>query len=110
MIPPTAETRWADSFWGYAWLSWYDNENENIKRIEITGEVSSIEEGFFLRYSSLEHINVAEENEYFKSIDGVLYTKDGSAVVAYPIGRAETEYIIPEQCVAIYSYAFAEFN
>lgn len=85
-----------------------DCENKNIKRIEITGEVNSIEEGYFLRYSSLEHINVAEENEYFKSIDGVLYTKDGSAVVAYPIGRAETEYIIPEQCVAIYSYAFAE--
>ena len=82
--------------------------NENIKRIEITNEVRSIEEGFFLKYNSLEYINVAEDNEYFKSIDGVLYTKDGSAVVAYPIGRAETEYIIPEQCVAIYSYAFAE--
>ena len=81
--------------------------NENIKRIEITNEVRSIEEGFFLKYNSLEYINVAEDNEYFKSIDGVLYTKDGSAVVAYPIGRAETEYIIPEQCVAIYSYAFA---
>lgn len=87
-----------------------DCENKNIKRIEITGEVNSIKEGFFLMYSSLEHISVAEENEYFKSIDGVLYTKDGSAVVAYPIGRAETEYIIPEQCVAIYSYAFAESN
>lgn len=87
-----------------------DSENENIKRIEITDEVKTIEEGFFLRYNSLEYINVAEENEYFKSINGVLYTKDGSAVVAYPIGRTETEYIIPEQCVAIYSYAFAESN
>ena len=87
-----------------------DSENGNVRRIKITSEVTSIEEGYFLKYSSLEHIDVAEENAYFKSIDGVLYTKDGSAVVAYPIGRAETEYIIPEQCVAIYSYAFAESN
>lgn len=87
-----------------------ERENDNIRRIKITGEVTSIEEGYFLKYSSLEHIDVAEENAYFRSIDGVLYTKDGSAVVAYPIGRAETEYRIPEQCVAIYSYAFAESN
>lgn len=38
-------------------------------------------------YSSLEHINVAEENEYFKSIDGVLYTKTDLLLLHTQLGE-----------------------
>ena len=35
MIPPTAETRWADSFLGgYVWLSWYRYDHTDKKEID----------------------------------------------------------------------------
>jgi len=37
--------------------------------------------------SSLEEINVCEDNPYFCSEDGVLYSKDKKAVVIYPLGK-----------------------
>lgn len=35
MIPPTAEMRWADSFWGYAWLRCTDKNMNLMTRILI---------------------------------------------------------------------------
>ena len=38
----------------------------------------------FYRCSSIERFNVAEDNEYYTSVDGAIYTKDMSMLVAYP--------------------------
>ena len=43
---------------------------------------------------SLKNINVSEENHNFKSIDGVAYSKDGSTLIAYPLGKSDT-YNVP---------------
>lgn len=84
------------------------NEQVNAKYIYITKDVKYIEEKFFLAFKALEYIEVDEDNYKYSSVDGVLYNDDCSAVVAYPLGRSETKYVLPDQCVATYSYAFAE--
>jgi hypothetical protein len=47
---------------------------------------------------------VDEENQWYQSIDGSLYTKDGKTIVRYTAG--ETEIVIPETVTSIGSYAF----
>lgn len=39
---------------------------------------------------------VAEGNPYFQSVDGVLFAKDGKELVAYPCGRTQQTYAVPE--------------
>ena len=44
----------------------------------------------------LEEICVAEDNEYFKSIEGVLFSKDGSKILLYPPAKLGDFYVVPE--------------
>lgn len=44
----------------------------------------------------LEHIEVDIENSSFKSIDGVLFSADGTYLRQYPAGKKDTKYDIPE--------------
>lgn len=55
--------------------------------------------------SGIESITVDVANTKYKSIDGVLFSKDASTLVAYPTIR-EGEYRIPGSTVNIMEYAF----
>lgn len=60
---------------------------ETLKNLEYTG----------LTYCSrLKKIEVAENNEYFASVDGVLYDKSISNLLIYPTGKEETSFAIPD--------------
>ncbi len=45
---------------------------------------------------SFRSIDVAEGNQYFTSVDGVLYSKDMTRLVGYPRGKKDEIYEIPE--------------
>lgn len=51
--------------------------------------------GAFMMNDSLKAINVSEDNPVFKSVDGVVFTKSGKTLVAYPNGHG-LKYEIPE--------------
>ena len=50
---------------------------------------------------ALRQVNVSPENPYFMSVDGVVFTKDGSTLVYYPQGRPEAHYDVPAGTTAI---------
>ena len=58
--------------------------------------------------NSLTEILVKEDNQYFTSIDGVLYSKDKKVLVEYPGGRTEETYEIPEGTEKVGDGAFME--
>lgn len=60
---------------------------EYLKTVTIGKNVKTISPWALTNCSKLEAILVDEENEYFTSIDGVLYNKDVTEVVAYPNGK-----------------------
>lgn len=62
-------------------------------------------DGLCFGWSGLEAINVAQDNEFYTSVDGVLYTKDMATLVFYPRCRRSTSYTIPEGVVETYIYA-----
>lgn len=50
----------------------------------------------------------AKNNPYFCDIDGVLFSADGSKLIAYPSGRNGTSYTVPDGTSSIGTYAFAD--
>jgi hypothetical protein len=61
----------------------------------------------FVYCDNLERINVDDESEFLKSVDGVLYSKDGKTLIAYPANRAGKSYTISKDVEEIYIGAFA---
>lgn len=43
----------------------------------------------------LTHVRIAEDNPYFKVVDDVVFTKDGTALVYYPAGKQDLHYTVP---------------
>ncbi len=60
----------------------------------------------FAGCTQLSNYYVAEGNEYFESVDGVLYAEKRSYLVRYPIGRKETEITVPDGVTDIGYVAF----
>lgn len=80
-----------------------------LSTIEIPASVEKIGEGaFFDQY--LTGISVEEGNKSFTSQDGVLFSKDMKALVAYPTDRpvaADKSYAVPDSVERLENYAFA---
>lgn len=55
---------------------------------------------------NLESIEVSDENENYTSVDGVLYNKEMTTLIQYPIGRKQQEYVIPDTVTTIGYGAF----
>lgn len=65
---------------------------------------------FFLGCVSLTAINVSEDNPYLSSQDGVLFDKEKTELIAYPIGKNTNNYSIPDTVQHINRYSFYECN
>ena len=62
--------------------------------------------GLFEGSCSMTSIQVAAENEAFCSIDGNLYSKDGTVLVQYAPGKTETSFVVPDGVTEIFGGAF----
>ena len=58
------------------------------------------------KYATIENIFVSEDNPYFTSKDGVLFTKSLYTLIQYPVANKRTSYIIPDEVVDIVLNAF----
>ncbi|MBQ7580328.1 MAG: leucine-rich repeat domain-containing protein, partial [Clostridia bacterium] len=75
--------------------------------IEIPDSVTSIGNSAFGNCSSLTSITVYNNNNNYSSDSfGVLYNKDKTELIQYPIGNERTSFTIPESVTSIGSYAF----
>ena len=78
----------------------------SLTSITIPNSVTSIGYAAFAYCSSLTSINVDTNNPNYCSIDGVLFNKDKTTLIQYPIGNTRTEYTIPNSVTSIGEYAF----
>jgi hypothetical protein len=56
--------------------------------------------------TNLTEINVDEGNSKYCSEDGILFNKDKTEIIYYPVGKTETSYTIPDGVVNISNGAF----
>ena len=78
-----------------------------LETVTVPSNVREVGMEAFMMHS-LTDILVEEDNQYFTSVDGVLYSKDKKVLVEYPGGRAEETYEIPEGTEKIGDGAFLE--
>ncbi|MCM1061219.1 MAG: leucine-rich repeat domain-containing protein [Eubacterium sp.] len=76
----------------------YDKNVYKCKSITIPSNVTRIEEKNF-DSDSIAEIKVVEENELFSAENGVLYDKDKTAIVSYPVGKTDTVYTMPDSVI-----------
>lgn len=81
-------------------------ECDSLESFEIPASVQFIIEGAFYGSDSIMQFTVSPDNAAFTSVDGVLYTKDMSIILAYPAGRVETEYTVSDSVSYIAAWAF----
>lgn len=79
-----------------------------LERLVIPASVTLIEEGAVYWNYALSAIEVAADNPVYKTVDGVLFTKDGLLLLCYPIADGRTEYTVPEGTGRIGNYALSQ--
>lgn len=94
------------------------NADENAEALYIGASVRYIEETAFFNAKKLQRVTVDPENERYRDIDGVLFTKDGKTLILYPAcyGQQPTDkedeftypetYAVPEGVERIATFAF----
>ena len=78
----------------------------NLELIFVSDQVQSIGEAAFADCKELQYIYVDENNVNYQSTDGNLYSKDGRALIQYAIGKATSDYSIPNGVCKFGSYCF----
>ena len=83
----------------------FDNCN-SLTSITIPNGVTSIGAAAFHDCSSLTNINVSNNNKNYSSVDGVLFNKDKTEIIKYPVKKKGTSYDIPDSVTSIGYEAF----
>ena len=79
---------------------------KNLTSVTIPDNVTDIGDCAFISCEALTSIDVSEANDYYSSVDGVLFNKDMTDIIQYPIGKTDTDYIIPNSVTNIAVSAF----
>ena len=78
-----------------------------MKNITIPSSVISIKSNPFATCTSLQFINVSDGNSHYCSdTDGILYNKDKTLLIYFPIGIQNATFVIPNSVTSIGNNAF----
>lgn len=86
--------------------------NSKVTSVTLPASVNEIDvvPGPFSSLSLLREIKVDPANPNFKSVDGVLFSRDGTTLYAYPRGKAGSEYVVPDGVTTIWYSAFSDVS
>ena len=89
--------------WAFAWC-------DSLTSVTIPDSVTTIGGTAFIRCGSLTSVNVSVDNQNYSSQNGVLFNKDKTMLIQYPIGKEDKEYTIPYSVTTIGDSAFWDCN
>ncbi len=90
--------------------SWAFYNCSEIESLSIPASVSRIEGFAFNSCDKLESVNVAQGNQRYFSIDGVLFDRGTSTLLFYPHGRTDKAYLVPPGTKSIGAGAFSGYS
>ena len=79
-----------------------------LTTVNIPATLLTLYENPFYNCPSLTSINVQSTHPNYQSVDGVLFNKDLTELIAYPAGRTNTTYYIPESVTIVGRGAFGD--
>ena len=77
-----------------------------IKKVKIPSSIKSISPSAFIGCENIQEYYVDSENKYYSSESGILYNKDNTKLICYPIGGERKEFIVSKNTESISDYAF----
>lgn len=80
--------------------------HQNIKEITLSNNTAVVDSSSFNRCTALTAINVPDINQNFCDENGVLFDKNKTTLIQFPIGKSDAEYKIPDSVTKINSNAF----
>ncbi len=81
---------------------------ENLKKLTLSSGVQEIDRDAFANTTNIEEICVDSGNNYFKAVDGVLYSYDMKEMRYYPIAKKDTSFELPESVTSIATHAITK--
>lgn len=99
-FPSTLEIIDESAFWG----------STSLQTFNIPEKVSFLDATSLGHGESLKTINVDENNRTYKSVDGIVFSKDGTWLIAVPQAKEITKYTVPDGTEVIRYNAFAYNN
>lgn len=78
-----------------------------IKSIILPSKVQNVDMLTIREFKDAESVFVNENNPYFKTVDGVLFSKDMKTLIYYPRNKKDIEYTVPDTVTTIAHAAFA---
>ena len=84
----------------------YAFSNTGLQTVTIPVNLTSLGSGAFASCHSLTEIAVDSGNVSYTAVDGVLYDGEKTTLLAYPAGRADQSFTIPEGTVTVGNAAF----
>ena len=79
---------------------------DTMAGISIPSSVANIDDGAFSGCNGLKHFHVSKNNPFYSSVDGVLFDKEKTELLRYPVGR-QGVYRIPDGVTGIGKLAFS---
>ena len=79
---------------------------DTVRTLRLNASLEELPDRFSLYAESLQSIEVPDENPHFRSIDGVLYSKDGKKLLFYPPNKGGWSFSVPEPVETIAAFAF----
>ena len=81
--------------------------SRDLNRYRILDGTVVICDGAFSGCYNLKEIKVSESNKVYRSIDGVLYTKDLKTIICHPQKKDNEKFVIPAGVTSIGDHAFS---
>ena len=78
----------------------------SAETLRLGASFEELPELFPLAVRSLRSIEVSDKNPNFRSVNGVLYSKDGKTLLLYPCRKRARSFAVPEPVKTIAKYAF----
>ena len=79
----------------------------SLKNVFIPELVDYIPDDVFAGCDSLECIDLSEDNNVYKSVDGNLYFKDESTLVKYAVGKKDSSFEVPDSVKTVGCHVFS---
>lgn len=93
----------------YGGLSYLDvNSGVMLETLVLPTSLISINSTVLSPFDNLKQIIVSNDNYYFTSENGVLYSKDMHTLIKYPSQKQDSEFTVPETVTKISDYAFVK--
>lgn len=80
----------------------------SLRSIDLPSTLRVIDGQPFYLCDLLETLAISESNQFFKTVDDVLFSKDGSILYCYPGGKGDTSYVLPDTVRIIGRYAISD--